>query len=119
MSEERQNQSGERRLERIRAELGMPVRRAPIAVGALVGGALGAWMAGVPAQLLVTVRDGIAASASVAALDGAGSVRSLMLQVAAVAWPALALDGDVQPCPDAMLLLPFVHVKCEEPTAAW
>jgi hypothetical protein len=33
MSEERQNQSGERRLERIRAEHGMPVRRAPIAVG--------------------------------------------------------------------------------------
>jgi hypothetical protein len=68
----------------------MPVRRAPIAVGALVGGALGAWMAGVPAQLLVTVRDGISASASVAALDGAGSVRSLILQVAAAAWPALA-----------------------------
>ena len=90
MSEERPNQSGERRLERIRAEHGMPVRRAPIAVGALVGGALGAWMAGVPAQLLVTVRDGIAASASVAALDGAGSVRSLILQVAAAAWPALA-----------------------------
>ena len=90
MSEERQNQSGERRLERIRAEHGMPVRRAPIAVGALVGGALGAWMAGVPAQLLVTVREGIAASASVAALDGAGSVRSLILQVAAAAWPALS-----------------------------
>ena len=35
MSEDRNVQSGERRLERIRAERGMPVRRAPIAAGAL------------------------------------------------------------------------------------
>ena len=31
-----------------------------------------------------------------------------------VAWPALALDGDVQPCPDAMLLLPFVTSQIKQ-----
>jgi hypothetical protein len=88
MSEDRNVQSGERRLERIRAERGMPVRRAPIAAGALVGGALGAWIAGVPAQLLATVRAGIVGAAVVAPADGGDAVRGLVTQVAAIAWPA-------------------------------
>ena len=56
MSEERTVASGERRIERIRAERGMPVRRAPIAAGALVGGAFGAWAAEMPVRLLGEVR---------------------------------------------------------------
>lgn len=90
MSDERTVASGERRVERIRAERGMPVRRAPIAVGALVGGALGAWAAGVPAQLLAVVRDGVAASASTAQADGAAELRSMVVQVAAACWAPLA-----------------------------
>ena len=31
-----------------------------------------------------------------------------------VAWPALALDVDVQPCPDAALLLPFVTSQIKQ-----
>lgn len=90
MSDERTVASGERRIERIRAERGMPVRRAPIAVGALVGGALGAWAAGVPAQLLAVVRDGVAAAGSTARADGAAEVRSMVLGVAAACWVPMA-----------------------------
>lgn len=90
MSDERTVASGERRVERIRAERGMPVRRAPIAVGAVVGGALGAWVAGVPGQLLAVVRDGVAGAASTAPADGAGEVQAMVLQVAATCWVPLA-----------------------------
>lgn len=89
-SEERTHQSGERRLERIRAEHGVPVRRSPIAVGALVGGALGAWASHVPAHLLETVRDGLQLSGNGAPADGAASIRSMVFAVAAISWPALA-----------------------------
>lgn len=89
-SEERNHQSGERRLERIRAEHGVPVRRSPIAVGALVGGALGAWASHVPAHLLETVRDGLQLSGNGAPADGAASIREMVFAVAAISWPALA-----------------------------
>ncbi|NBX31956.1 MAG: hypothetical protein EBR07_04405, partial [Planctomycetes bacterium] len=69
-SEERTHQSGEMRLERIRSEHGVPVRRSPIAVGALIGGALGAWASNVPQQLLETVRGGLRLAADIAPADG-------------------------------------------------
>jgi flagellar biosynthesis protein FlhB len=88
--EERTNQSGEMRLERIRSEHGVPVRRSPIAVGALIGGALGAWAANVPQQLLETVRGGLRLAANIAPADGAAAIQSTAVSVAAIAWPALA-----------------------------
>ncbi|MBM4099304.1 MAG: hypothetical protein FJ260_05025 [Planctomycetes bacterium] len=91
MSDERTVASGERRIERIRAERGMPVRRAPIAAGALVGGAFGAWAAGMPVCLLGVVRDGMSGAGSTAPLDGGGEVRSLVIGVAAAC--ALPLAG--------------------------
>jgi len=89
-SEERTHQSGEMRLERIRAEHGVPVRRSPIAVGALVGGALGAWASNVPQQLLETVRGGLKLAGNIAPADGAAALQNMVLSVAAIAWPALA-----------------------------
>ena len=81
MSEERNVASGERRLERIRAERGMPVRRAPIAACALVGGALGAWAGDVHGRMLSVVREGLAASGSVALPDGGATVRDTIVSV--------------------------------------
>ena len=89
-SEERTHQSGEMRLERIRSEHGVPVRRSPIAVGALIGGALGAWASNVPQQLLETVRGGLRSAANIAPADGAAVIQHTALSVAAIAWPALA-----------------------------
>jgi len=82
VSEERNVASGERRLERIRAERGMPVRRAPIAACALVGGALGAWGGDVHGRMLEVVRDGLTASGSVALPDGGEAVRGAVATVA-------------------------------------
>lgn len=88
MSEDRSIPSGDRRLERIRSERGMPVRRAPIAACALVGGALGAWAGDVHGRLLEVVRSGLAEAGSVAVPDGAGSLRGALVSVAAaVALP--------------------------------
>ena len=90
MSDERTITPGERRVEGIRAERGMPVRRAPIAVGALVGGAAGAWASGVPAALVGTVRDGLAGAGTQASIDGPSHVRALVLAVAAACAVPLA-----------------------------
>lgn len=90
MSDERTVASGERRIERIRAEHGMPVRRAPIAAGALLGGALGAWAADIPARLLAVVRDGMAGAGSTASVDGGSEVRALVVSVAAACALPLA-----------------------------
>lgn len=88
MSEERNVASGERRLERIRAERGMPVRRAPIAACALLGGALGAWAGDVHGRMLGVVREGLAASGSVAVPDGGATVREAIVSVGcAIAIP--------------------------------
>lgn len=93
MSEtERSIPAGERRLERIRATHGMPVRGMPVAIGALVGGALGVWAAGVVGVLGAAVRDGLSQAGSAGAVDpamGAESVRAIALGVAAAAWPAM------------------------------
>jgi flagellar biosynthesis protein FlhB len=88
-SEERTHQSGEMRLERIRSEHGVPVRRSPIAVGALIGGALGAWASNVPQQLLETVRGGLRSASDIGSADGAAVIQHTALSVAAIAWPAL------------------------------
>jgi flagellar biosynthesis protein FlhB len=93
MSEERTVDPGERRVERVRQERGVPVRRAPVAVGALVGGALGAWAADVPGHLLATVRDGLAGAGTAPLQQGGGEVRSAVLSVAAAAWAPLALGA--------------------------
>lgn len=93
MSDERTIRPGERRVERIRRERGVPVRRAPVAAGAIVGGALGTWAADVPGRLLATVRDGLAGTGAVDAIDGAGAVRSTVLSVAAAAWAPLAFGA--------------------------
>lgn len=88
MSDDRTVPSGERRLERIRAERGVPVRRAPIAACALVGGALGAWAGDVHGRMLEVVRGGLAGAGSVIVPDGASAVREALLPVAgAIAVP--------------------------------
>jgi flagellar biosynthesis protein FlhB len=93
MSEaERTIPAGERRIERMRATHGVPVRGTPIAIGALVGGALGVWAADVAGALGAAVRDALAQAGRAGPVDpalGAESVRALALGVAATAWPAM------------------------------
>lgn len=89
MSGERDIPSGERRLDRIRAEQGVPVRQAAVAIGVLAGGAAGTALGGVPEALLGTVRDGLAGAGSAEAVDGAGAVRASLASVAWIAWPSL------------------------------
>ena len=93
MSEtERTIPAGERRIERMRAMHGMPVRGTPIAIGALVGGALGVWAADVAGALGAAVRDGLGQAGQVGAADpslGADALRAIALGVASAAWPAM------------------------------
>lgn len=90
MSDEREIMPGERRLERIRAEHGMPVRQSPVAIGVLAGGALGTLLGVDPAALVGLVRGGLADAASLHVPDGAAVLRACIASAAAVAWPSLA-----------------------------
>lgn len=90
MSGEREIAPGQRRLERIRAEHGLPVRQSPVAIGVLVGGAAGTALGGVPQELLDAVRDGLSGVGSAAGVDGAAAVRACVASVACIAWPSLA-----------------------------
>lgn len=90
MSEDdRIHQSSERRLEQIRAERGVPVRRAPLAVGALIGGALGVYFSDVSTQLLAVVRNGLASSGLPRTMNGSDELCSMLLMIANISWPAL------------------------------
>jgi hypothetical protein len=63
-----------------------------VAIGALVGGAAGVWMADVAGALGHGVRDGLANAGAVAAVDpsmGAAAVRAVANAVASAAWPAM------------------------------
>lgn len=111
-SDERVIPAGERRIERARATHGMPVRRAPIAVGALAIGALAAWGGQVPQALLALVRQRLAGAGD-AAMPGSGNLalgeealRSLVMDVASAAWPAL-LGGVVGAALGALLQTGF------------
>lgn len=89
MSGERDILPGERRLERIRAEHGMPVRPSPVAIGVLAGGALGTFLGVTPAALVGLVRGGLADAGALHPLDGAAALRTCVGSVAAIAWPSL------------------------------
>lgn len=80
---------GARRLERIRDELGAPVRSSPIGALALVGGAIGLWWGGAAASAVDLVSRSLASAGDVGAgIDGAGDVRSVIVSCARLAAPA-------------------------------
>jgi flagellar biosynthetic protein FlhB len=86
VSGERTVLPGERRVEAARRRHGSPVRPGPVAVGAIVGGAAGAWAADVHGRLLALVSSALAGGAATASVDGAAEVRSILWNVAAAAW---------------------------------
>jgi hypothetical protein len=87
VSEERTIDAGPRRIERLRARFGAPVRPAPCAIGAIACGVAAAWAFDVPARLLQEVAGGLRAAGAVGGVDGAAEVRSIVASVAAAAWP--------------------------------
>ena len=92
MSEvDREIMPGARRLERIRDEVGIPVRAAPIGALALVGGALGTWWGGTADAALALVSGSLAAAGATGVpVDGAGELRAAVLACARLAAPACA-----------------------------
>lgn len=94
MSDERSIEPGERRVESIRRERGVPVRPGPVAAGALLGGAIGAWASDLPGRLLAAVEAALGAAPTFSVPDGGAAVRSLLLAVAAAGWvPVLLAAG--------------------------
>lgn len=91
MSEERTIDAGPRRIERLRERHGAPVRAAPCAIGAIVGGLAAGWAFGVPGRLLGEVSEGLRAAGGAGlaggGIDGASEVRSLVGAVVAACWP--------------------------------
>lgn len=88
MSEERTIDAGPRRIERLRAQFGAPVRPAPCAIGAIACGIAAAWAFDVPARLLLEVAGSLHAAGAVGGgVDGRSEVRSIVASVATAAWP--------------------------------
>lgn len=98
--------AGERRLDRARTSGFAPVRRIPVALCGVVGGAIGALLADLPAHLVEQLRRSLehaadasgaagalaasgARDASSAASGIATSVTSVVMGVLSAAWPAL------------------------------
>jgi len=87
MSDERNIAPGARRIERIVRERGVPIRRAPVAAGALLGGVAGCWTGGTGGALLESVRTGLA-GAGIAPARDAEAAAWMADAMAAAAWPA-------------------------------
>jgi flagellar biosynthesis protein FlhB len=91
MSEERSIPASERRLLRARERGMAPVRRAPIALAGVLGGALGAavawWQGGLTEGLAATLGAGLGVDA---VRDPAEPFIALIGGVLRVAWPAMA-----------------------------
>lgn len=98
MSDDRPVEPGERRVESIRREHGVPVRPGPVAAGALLGGALGAWASDLPGRMLAAVELALGAAPSLAMPDGGAAVRSLLLSVAGAAWAPVLLAAAGAAC---------------------
>lgn len=89
--------AGERRLDRARMQGFAPVRRIPVALCGVVGGALGALLADLPSRLAEQLQRGLAQAAeapmsqpaSPPASAIAAPLADAMLSVLAAAWPAL------------------------------
>jgi flagellar biosynthetic protein FlhB len=87
MTDERNIAPGARRVERIMRERGAPIRRTPIAAGALVGGAAGCWAGDTGAAMLDAVRTGLA-DAGIAAVRHADATAWIGQAMSLAAWPA-------------------------------
>lgn len=85
--------AGERRLDRARMQGFAPVRRIPVALCGVVGGALGALLADLPSRLVEQLQRGLAQAAEAPVSPPASAIAApladAMLSVLAAAWPAL------------------------------